>query len=59
MKSFERQCIRIQGTPRCAISGAISGSDRPPETSLTMFAPASIAAAATSARMVSTLMLMP
>ena len=42
-----RQCIRIHGTPASATTRAMSGSARPPETSLTSAAPASSAAAAT------------
>src|SRR5215471_11980027 len=50
-----RQCMTTYGTPAWATRRGISGSARPPLTSLTRLAPASSAAAATSARMVSTL----
>ena len=43
-----------QGTPASATVRAMCGSARPPETSLIMLAPASTAAAATAARVVST-----
>ena len=56
---WPRQCIRIHGTPAAATTAAISGSARPPETSLTIRAPAASAAAATSARVVSTLQMTP
>ena len=49
-----RPCISTYGTRRSATSANISGS-LPPVTSLTRHAPASSAAAATSARLVSTL----
>ncbi len=49
-----RQCMSTQGAPVAAATFAMSGSARPPDTSLMMCAPASIAAAATAARVVST-----
>src|SRR6478735_1153750 len=49
-----RQCIAMKGSRLAATQGTISGSARPPETSLTMAAPASTAARATEARIVST-----
>src|SRR6478672_6091820 len=48
-----RQCIAMKGSRLAATQGTISGSARPPETSLTMEAPASTAARATEARIVS------
>src|ERR671914_550554 len=50
-----RQCITTYGTAALATSRGIAGSASPPLTSLTSRDPAVIAAAATSARMVSTL----
>ena len=50
---WPRQCIATNGTDRSATRAGISGSARPPLTSLTREAPASSAAAATSARIVS------
>ena len=47
--------MRTQPTPVSATTRAICGSASPPDTSLTSSAPASIAAVATSARVVSTL----
>src|SRR6478752_7000600 len=49
-----RQCMAMKGSRSAATQGTISGSARPPETSLTMEAPASTAARATEARIVST-----
>jgi hypothetical protein len=50
-----RQCISTHGSFAAATTLAMSGSARPPLTSFTTTAPASIAAAATLARVVSTL----
>jgi hypothetical protein len=47
--------MRIHGQPASATTAAIPGSARPPDTSLTITAPAPRAAAATSARVVSML----
>src|SRR5436309_3645156 len=47
-------CMRTTGTPARAQSGSIAGSARPAETSFTTSAPASSAARATSAFIVST-----
>src|SRR6478735_11541444 len=54
VRLWPRQCIATKGTARSATSAGISGSASPPLTSLTREAPASSAAAATSARIVST-----
>ena len=55
----ERQCISTHGTFASATSGAMFGSARPPDTSLTIWAPFSSAACATSACMVSMLTVIP
>ena len=52
---WPRQCISTHGTFASARKGIIAVSARPPETSLTITAPASTALLATSARMVSIL----
>src|SRR5580693_7209133 len=52
---WPRQCITTYGTPAAPTSRGISGSARPPLTSLTSRAPAPRACSATSARIVSTL----
>ena len=44
-----RQCISTHGQPASATTAAMPGSARPPETSLTIMAPAASAAAATAA----------
>lgn len=49
-----RQCITTNGTSAAATAGIMSGSARPPLTSLTRTAPAATAFSATRARMVST-----
>ena len=49
-----RQCMATYAAPLAATTSCIRGSARPPETSLTIRAPASTAASATSLRMVST-----
>lgn len=49
-----RQCITTKGTCAAATDGTMSGSARPPLTSLTSTAPASTARRATDARIVST-----
>ncbi len=49
-----RQCMATYVAPAAATTSSIRGSARPPETSLTIVAPAATAARATSARMVST-----
>lgn len=50
-----RQCMITQGVRDSATTAAIRGSARPPETSLTIAAPASTQASATADRVVSTL----
>ena len=50
-----RQCISTHGSPVSAATCAIPGSASPPETSLITAAPAPAVAAATLARVVSTL----
>ena len=54
-----RECISTYGTPLCPTSSIISGLTAVPETSLTMCAPASIAASAVSGWNVSTLTTTP
>ncbi|KAL2256553.1 hypothetical protein VTK26DRAFT_1497 [Humicola hyalothermophila] len=49
-----RMCMRQTVAPRRATVGSMSGSMAPPDTSLTMSAPAATAASATRARYVST-----
>ena len=49
-----RICINTMGTPNWATTGNMSGSNVPPEISLTISAPASTAALATDALVVST-----
>ena len=51
---WARQCMQTYVAPESATTSRIRGSARPPETSLTIVAPAASASAATSARMVST-----
>ena len=53
-KRSARQCIRHTGSPVSAITRYMSGSASPPETSLIMSTPASAAAKAVAARIVST-----
>ncbi len=56
---WPRQCMATNGTPASRTTAAMSGSARPPLTSLTISAPASSAADAISARMVSMLTTAP
>src|SRR5690606_30444622 len=57
--AWPRQCMHTYATPVRATTSAIAGSARPPETSLTIRAPASTARSATTARVVSTLTTAP